>query len=504
MSNNQQPNSILNRLLNDMDEEQIQRHPLQPHGIVGLKEDEKRLYATFLATLLIDQPISTSQSRLLMMLLDSMKLSIQLPDLYVSVAEVDKTKLQAFLKLADEKALSPVFLMDALVLCRLDKSLTENQAKSLAEFVSLLSVDDAMLVDIVHLSNKVLSYQENNENAVAKAVKDKTSLMIDFDYELLKHWHEFSYQVLTTELLQNGLTKGEWIINDLLQFNSNINIDKAIIFFAKNGKVSIENGALNIFKSYLSDSNIQVKRTEDYYYQIQDTNLKESFFLGGNINFQNIYECKLEGCDFYSNTKKLDKSFLVLEKTSIIKIESCKFYTSSKRAIDIRTHARVEINDCKFQGLGVSTTNEIDIQCTNSEFLYEDLAEGSAYLMLRSKDYSSFNVSFDNCEFLSKSLAFNKNWNRRAFERSAIYIPSSLYIHHSPKLRISKSKFENTCIAFKVYTSWGDVQYPDYYVIEDSTLVNTPVFTNATDEKRVCYQCNFKNSDNSNFVLFEE
>ena len=118
MSNNQQPNSILNRLLNDMDEEQIQRHPLQPHGIVGLKEDEKRLYATFLATLLIDQPISTSQSRLSMMLLDSMKLSIQLPDLYVSVAEVDKTKLQAFLKLADEKALSPVFLMDALVLSK--------------------------------------------------------------------------------------------------------------------------------------------------------------------------------------------------------------------------------------------------------------------------------------------------------------------------------------------------------------------------------------------------
>ena len=265
MSNNQQPNSILNRLLNDMDEEQIQRHPLQPHGIVGLKEDEKRLYATFLATLLIDQPISTSQSRLLMMLLDSMKLSIQLPDLYVSVAEVDKTKLQAFLKLADEKALSPVFLMDALVLCRLDKSLTENQAKSLAEFVNLMSVDDAMLADVVHLSNKVLSYQEHNENAVAEAIKDKTSLTIDFDYELLKHWHEFSYQVLTSDLLNKKLTGGSWIVTSLLELSNGFDLEESIIYFSKNSKIKSNNSNIAIKKSYLNGGDIEVQSNKDYY-----------------------------------------------------------------------------------------------------------------------------------------------------------------------------------------------------------------------------------------------
>lgn len=513
MSNNQQPNSILNRLLNDMDEEQIQRHPLQPHGIVGLKEDEKRLYATFLATLLIDQPISTSQSRLLMMLLDSMKLSIQLPDLYVSVAEVDKTKLQAFLKLADEKALSPVFLMDALVLCRLDKSLTENQAKSLAEFVSLLSVDDAMLVDIVHLSNKVLSYQENNENAVAEAIKDKTSLTIDFDYELLKHWHEFSYQVLTSDLLNKKLTGGSWIVTSLLELSKGLDIEKSILYFSNTAKVKLNKGSLIIKEAYLNGCLIESQATDIIY----SINYEKSVFTNSNFTFNHHasqLNALIENCIFDNLAKLLKSQQPVLKfkfdsghNKGIIEISGSEFFSNEYYGIyneNKSGESDFKIENCQFTGNAIQTGNRIGLKCINTQFKEFESNAFQIYKINESSD--NFNLDFIQCSFEGKHPLETKNWTKIDKVAKAISM-NNLELAKDWKeganhLCIENSRFNNCAIQFKFNHYWC-IAYPEYEPLENCNLENSPVFCNSEQEDKIFSNCDFKNSGNSNVVLME-
>ncbi|VWX31085.1 hypothetical protein ENHY17A_350006 [Moraxellaceae bacterium 17A] len=512
MSNNQQPNSILNRLLNDMDEEQIQRHPLQPHGIVGLKEDEKRLYATFLATLLIDQPISTSQSRLLMMLLDSMKLSIQLPDLYVSVAEVDKTKLQAFLKLADEKALSPVFLMDALVLCRLDKSLTENQAKSLAEFVNLMSVDDAMLADVVHLSNKVLSYQEHNENAVAEAIKDKTSLTIDFDYELFKHWHEFSYRVLTSELLDKKLKGGSWIVTSLLELSNGFDLEESIIYFSKNSKIKSNNSNIAIKKSYLNGGDIEVQSNKDYYImQYHHSSFLNCYFHFNQSEF--LLQAVVEDCEFDNPVERFqDKEAIFIvnltnnffeDAIKIVKSEFDSPYTPIFLNITKSGSPKFDIEDCKFIGDFIKTTNCLHLSCINCQFTG---INNFGLNMYDTKGY--YYIDFVNCSFEAKKPIDSSNWSRFDKLPTAIALGDNRLKKEANKdsddhLYIRGSNFINCAVQFKFAYSYSSCDYPYYQPLENCKLENSPVFCNSEDKGRIFANCEFKNSGNPNVILME-
>lgn len=512
MTNNQQPNSILNRLLNDMDEMQTSRHPLQPHGIVNLQEDEKRLYATFLATLLIDQPVSMAQSRLLTMLLESMNLSIQLADLYASVAEVDKTKLQAFLTLADEKGLSPVFLMDALVLCRLDKSLTENQAKSLAEFVNLMSVDDAMLADAVHLSNKVLRYQKNNENAVADAIKDKTSLTIDFDYELLKHWHEFSYKPLEDSSLLKNLSNNQWLVFGKLQSDEPIIIDSAVIYFSKQSEIKLNCEKFVVRKSLISGMNL--KSENDYNKRIKEDvkmslsefgifELSQSTFVNSIFSINNT-NLSIDGCKFENNTRFNDSLLGVFKLKKIqglSKIDNSEFRLNSVPAIYTTDKLELNVSHSKFVGGFVESKGAIYLKCINTSVTnFED----AALKIVGSSD--GFNIDINNCYFEGLNKIEFSNWIK--FEK----IPKAIslvdrQLKPSDKddyehFYVTKSQFKNSAICFKFYKTW-EIKYPYYQPIEQCKLENSPIFCNSVQEDKVFLNCELKNSENPNLVWTE-
>lgn len=492
MTNNQQPNSILNRLLNDMDEMQTSRHPLQPHGIVNLQEDEKRLYATFLATLLIDQPVSMAQSRLLTMLLESMNLSIQLADLYTSVTEVDKMKLQAFLTLADEKGLSPVFLVDALVLCRLDKSLTENQAKSLAEFVNLMSVDDAMLADAVHLSNKVLRYQENNENAVADAINDKASLTIDFDYELLKHWYEFSYQVLTVEDLKIGIGGKSWLVLDTIDINYNCEIKNANFIFVGNGLIIANSQNFSLKNCVFHKAKLDLGQLNISFY--------ETCFFDSTLNISGKHSVSFEKCMFDNQNENENKDFVsFISRCDSIKICECSFTTKNRTALNFKEEIpSLEVVNCYFENCGNDKTNFIKSAVIINKYsafvfqntVFKDNVSKNGKDIYVMSGASQGKKIFNSCQFVQSNKKdisweeFSKNESSlcltKIYQGSDIKFNDSIFINSATHMVLENNGYESifsNCI-FK----YSPVYFPNYY--REDNFVN----------------CSYENSGNSNVI----
>ncbi|MBU5618067.1 hypothetical protein KPY62_13395, partial [Psychrobacter sp. TAE2020] len=288
----------LDKLLHDLNNLQIKRRPLQPHVTQTLNEPDKLLYATVLVTLLTNQDISDAQSRLLAMLLDSMAMTNDVQKLYANIPKLDIEQLKLFCELCDKHSLGASFLMDVLTLCRLDKALNEQQSKSLSELVSLLSLDETALLTILHLSNKVLGDMISPTAKLSETkIEELSKLKIDFDYQSLKPWHEFSYQVMTLDDLIKGITTGDWIVLEQQNVNEDIIIKNATILFAINSKINI-NGSKSKKLSFIKDCNLI--NASINYNKSQKINIDNSFFLNSNLMFSSVFDVDIFDCKFIS------------------------------------------------------------------------------------------------------------------------------------------------------------------------------------------------------------
>ena len=481
------PTNNLGQLLQDIDRLQVNRRPLAPHAIANGNDEDKKTYATMLAVLMVNQSISDAQSRLLTMLLHSMDLDIPLSSLYDRVSSFDKQALEAFCELVDSDALAPAFFMDALTLLRLDKPLSEVQVKSLSELTTLLEVTQSVIEDILHLSNKVLQNGDKDAFSVEAMVKAKFQLNLDFDYDSLKPWHEFSFKSLTQDDLNDIVKGGDWILSTAITLNQNLELKNSIVIFSQHGKIKSHHRNVEIKNSYLSNANLEIAET-------QSINLINNYLLNTTciLSAQNLL---LEDCKIIDNknTKNLDAFIL---KASSTKIKNCNVEEVCRRVLFFQNSPQVDIEDTSFINCGYYSTLEdkptiMFDYCDNVNVINSSFKTNSNIKQIKNVRNRG-KKRIVGCKFInsSKPIDFNQKAETPILD-----------IHHDFDNRddifFTECNFQNVHVLAN-FTSQNHNDKP----FQNSKFKNSYISSNTSFE-RLVYECNFDNGDKTSYFWLE-
>lgn len=497
--------SVLTNLIKDMDALQLKRRPLQPHAISTLPTPQKQLYVTMLVAILINQNISHSQSRLLTMLLDSMKLEIKPAQLYDEVTLLDKNHLKELCELCDEHELAACFLMDVLVLCRLDTSLNHDQQRSIAELVNLLSIPESLLSDILHLSNEVLNPQPIDLSFDKDSLTTKHPyLYMDFDYDLLKPWHEFlPYQSLSAADLQTELVGGKWLVTNTLELNHDCNIYGAEIIFNREGKIFLTGGELNITNSYLQTAAIS-------YQGIQCT-LKNIIVNDGCFIFNNS-DVSIVDSNFFNQDSRFLNPFIDYQSdvvNQLLSIKNCLFATRNRIALIIHYAHSVKILSSLFKECGVSKEipfkgaividDAKQFSCENTYF--ENNISESARDIYISNEIGDYNI--EKCHFnniIDKTLdwaEYSKQGTSMFISGIGTSISTNYYINY---IKINNCMFINSSIHLHfLYRFQGYNDFLTSSPCQNNTFENSPIYSNYSAENFLS-SCKFNNGDKPNLI----
>ena len=147
----------LPRLLRDTDALKVEMFPLPPHFAIACDEYTRLCHASAVAaTLLADQPISETEGRLFDMLLTSLGLAERRNTVWQMAADLNRDSLREFLQAVQQHQLASSFMLDVLVLCRLDGPLSQPQLTLLSELAELLQLPEDELLVLTFWAAKVL------------------------------------------------------------------------------------------------------------------------------------------------------------------------------------------------------------------------------------------------------------------------------------------------------------------------------------------------------------
>ncbi|PIG28410.1 hypothetical protein CLU93_2704 [Janthinobacterium sp. 35] len=147
----------LPRLLRDTDALKVEMFPLPPHFAIACDEYTRLCHASAVAaTLLADQPISEMAGRLFDMLLTSLGLAERRNTVWQMAADLNRDSLREFLQAVQQHQLASSFMLDVLVLCRLDGPLSQPQLTLLSELAELLQLPEDELLVLTFWAAKVL------------------------------------------------------------------------------------------------------------------------------------------------------------------------------------------------------------------------------------------------------------------------------------------------------------------------------------------------------------
>jgi hypothetical protein len=131
--------------------------PLPKHYAVQCDAHTREAYATMLAAMALKNgALSASQSRLLGMLLDALDLPGAQTRVLAQVPQLQREALGEFLRLAKAAKLAESFLLDAMILCRMEGPLTAEQNQLLSEMADFLEIDTDQLLVLSFWAARVL------------------------------------------------------------------------------------------------------------------------------------------------------------------------------------------------------------------------------------------------------------------------------------------------------------------------------------------------------------
>ena len=171
----------LAQLLRDADTVRLEQQGLPAHFAAECDAHTRETYATFLAALLLLKgEVSTTESRLFKLLLGALKLDTNNhAKLFAQAQKIDQAKLIEFCRLAELNQLASSFMLDALILCRLDSPLSTAQSQVLSQWASLLG----LLVTDLPLLGKLA--------AEVLGLPNDTPWALDLDYSSFCVWSEW-------------------------------------------------------------------------------------------------------------------------------------------------------------------------------------------------------------------------------------------------------------------------------------------------------------------------
>lgn len=153
--------NLLDTLTLAADEEQLRLQPLPEHACATQPEHLRRHYALLLAAVLTAQPaVSEPQTRLLRLLLDSLKLGDIRGQLFDQARELEPEALLEAARLIREAGFAHHLVVDVLVLLRIDAQLTNEAARLAGELAAFLDLDEADLATRAEDASEILGLNE--------------------------------------------------------------------------------------------------------------------------------------------------------------------------------------------------------------------------------------------------------------------------------------------------------------------------------------------------------
>jgi|GEM_PF-4337980 len=154
----------LQRLLREADSLKAELFPLPTHFVARFDEHTRESYAALLAAMLLaGGEVSANASRLFAMLLTSLGLGPIQAWLFEQANQLDQNQLKQFLRIATAEKLALCFVLDVLILSRLDTPISDAQSLLLSELVALLQVPEKELPVLSFFASKVLGLPFEHE-----------------------------------------------------------------------------------------------------------------------------------------------------------------------------------------------------------------------------------------------------------------------------------------------------------------------------------------------------
>lgn len=219
----------LAQLLRDADTVRLEQQGLPAHFAAECDAHTRETYATFLAALLLLKgEVSTTESRLFKLLLGALKLGADSQaKLFAQAQQLDQAQLIEFCRLAKASKLTLSFILDALILCRLDSPLSTEQSQVLSEWVDVLEMDANSLPMLSKLAAEVLG------------LPNATPWGVDWGYSGFGVWNEWlGEKPLTEAALKAGIRGGRWLLEKSLTVHFPWTMDGAVVCFANQATLS--------------------------------------------------------------------------------------------------------------------------------------------------------------------------------------------------------------------------------------------------------------------------
>ena len=305
----------LAQLLRDADAVRLEQQGLPAHFAAECDAHTRETYATFLAALLLLKgEVSATESRLFKLLLGALKLGADSQaKLFAQAQQLDQAQLIEFCRLTEANKLTLSFILDALILCRLDSPLSTEQSQVLSEWVDVLEMDANSLPMLSKLAAEVLG------------LPNATPWGVDWGYSGFGVWNEWlGEKPLTVAALKAGIRGGRWLLEKSLTVYFPWTMDGAVVCFANQatlrtvgaeGQVTIRNSQLwlpvlnfdGAMKLVVTGVQVSGKWHEatDYWAAIEVTNLAQCTVADSTFNTPNRRAIRLDntpaqlqGCRF--------------------------------------------------------------------------------------------------------------------------------------------------------------------------------------------------------------
>lgn len=141
--------------------------PLPQHFITSQDQHTRELYTTLLAAVLLsDGHVSEPRSRLFGMLLQSMQLEPVPARFFELAQQLDATKLKQAIHAINHQDQQCAFVIDALILARLDSPLGQMQVELLAELLGFFELSTDLVRHLVAVAGMGLEIPKKNQTVI--------------------------------------------------------------------------------------------------------------------------------------------------------------------------------------------------------------------------------------------------------------------------------------------------------------------------------------------------
>lgn len=315
--------NLLDTLTRITDTEQLCLHPLPEHAISKEDEHLRRNYALLLcAVLTAQEQLSEAQSRLLVLLLDSLKLGDIRSALFEEAREFDESNLAETARLIRESGFAKNLILDCLVCLRIEQPLTDSNIQLLGVLSAFLDTSAQDMTVLAQNTAEVLGLTSNEREVNENGTSSSKQLFNFYEY-----WPGQLPKKLTAENLKKGISGGIWYLDETLKVNFNWHVSNANLVFYNDAILSLYPEdrkktlriRLDSCKLYSAQLDIQGKT---------DVEISKCTFKGGLSNKRHKNSVALRCCGetIIKNTSFNTKNYGAIRSDGKLTVEGCSFF----------------------------------------------------------------------------------------------------------------------------------------------------------------------------------